>query len=67
MPNDGPMEVIVALIVGAIVVSLLASPLNEVTSVDLMLWSQILWAVAIIGIIAIIYAAVQGITAGGSR
>lgn len=67
MPGDGPLEAIVGLVGVALVVSLVAQPLNEVTAVNLMMWSQLLWGVVIIGVIAIVYAAVRGLAVGGGR
>jgi hypothetical protein len=62
-----PIGVILGIFVAAVMVSVMAEPLNPITNVDLTMWAKLLWGLGIVGTAAIIFVTVRGLAAGGGR
>lgn len=56
--DEHPVEIIGGLLILAFMMAIFAGPLNPMTPWDLKLFSAVIWAIAIVGSIAIAVAAV---------
>lgn len=67
MSQNDPARVIIGLYAIAILVTVLAQPLDPITDMNLAMLSRLLWGLAILGTIAMLFATVNGLAAGGGR
>lgn len=67
MNGDSPLEIILGALAAAMFLSLVAPTLNPITSVNLVAWSNLLWGITIIGVVALFVAGFRTISGGGRR
>lgn len=67
MSDSDPLGLIIGIFAAAVIVSVMAEPLDPITTVNLTMWSKALWGLGIVGTAAMIFVTVRSLAAGGGR